>query len=655
MTQEKIKNVIQKEFDIGNLLVFLIKESSDNILYKIITETKNYVLRISKRDSISENNIMFELEAMRIANEGGVKTVQIVKSKLQNVLVKYEENFLVLFEYIDGIHIDYSEKLELNLGKVFNAGKTLASLHNIWENSNIKFSKTRNMFTEYERFFKNKNFFITNFLNGQKVFDLVENTYKELKNENIDEIIHNDFRPHNIFFSKNKSDNEILAVLDFDWACGGNFLKDLAHSIVEWSLSDGSIDIKFNIAQTFLDGYLSVRKIEIDIKKLKEWMIFSCISDALTYWIDRKASLTLNTELYSFMFKKALKVIDGQFDKLMLTENRPYLYLDGLKNLANDLIGNEKIHVGIRPYGFHAGNVLTIISYPKILCEEFKIKHDKEPEFNFILSINDWEQDALDGPDYKKFPFNIYPKNTSIQMIHSDASSSIKMTDYWEPIIENVFKYSLRDFPNLKINLFRNSSLKNTPAFKELLIETIKNPKKQYEIYKQYSKFEFLDSPILYGGVICTKCTSSHGFTNIYNDKILWKCIECGISEEKNYEEYEYWWYHKTLLVARMKHFKFDVLLSGGDHFNENDFQIRQALFREFIPEIKIPKMFFGAIVLSNIDGKRMSKSKDNSLFVDIEKLYDVAKNNYSESILINEEIILNLSNEEYKKYCDNL
>ena len=274
----------------------------------------------------------------------------------------------------------------------------------------------------------------------------------------------------------------------------------------------------------------------------------------------------------------------------MLTENRPYLYLDGLKDLAKDLKGNEKIHIGIRPYGFHAGNVLTIILYPRILCEVFRSIHNKEPEFNFILSINDWEQDTLDGPDYRRFPFNIFPKTTSIQMMNINSDSDIKMVDYWESIIIKTFKNFLKEFKNLKINHFRNSSLKNTPSFKELMIETIKNPIKQYDIYKKYSKAEFLNSPIQYCGVICSGCTSSHGFTNFLNNKILWKCTNCGISEEKNYEDYDYWWYHKMLLVGRMKHFNFDILLSGGDHFNENDFQIRQAFFSRIYSRSEDPK-----------------------------------------------------------------
>ena len=92
---------------------------------------------------------------------------------------------------------------------------------------------------------------------------------------------------------------------------------------------------------------------------------------------------------------------------------KPYLYLPGLKKLVKKLRGNEKVHFGIRPYGFHGGNILSIIVYPYLLCKEFE-KRGKGAKFNFTVSINDYEQDELDGPDIRKYPFNVYPKNTSL-------------------------------------------------------------------------------------------------------------------------------------------------------------------------------------------------------------------------------------------------
>ena len=54
--------------------------------------------------------------------------------------------------------------------------------------------------------------------------------------------------------------------------------------------------------------------------------------------------------------------------------------------------------MGIRPFGFHAGNLLSLYVYPYLFCEEVQ-ENGKPVNFTFFCSINDYEQDELDGPD----------------------------------------------------------------------------------------------------------------------------------------------------------------------------------------------------------------------------------------------------------------
>lgn len=63
---------------------------------------------------------------------------------------------------------------------------------------------------------------------------------------------------------------------------------------------------------------------------------------------------------------------------------KPYLYLNGMKKLAKEASGNETIHVGIRPYGFHAGNAMALIVYPYLLCKYLK-KEGKVPRFRLVI------------------------------------------------------------------------------------------------------------------------------------------------------------------------------------------------------------------------------------------------------------------------------
>ena len=46
---------------------------------------------------------------------------------------------------------------------------------------------------------------------------------------------------------------------------------------------------------------------------------------------------------------------------------KPYLYFDGLKQLTKEINGNEVVHIGIRPYGFHAGNVIALVDWNKTI------------------------------------------------------------------------------------------------------------------------------------------------------------------------------------------------------------------------------------------------------------------------------------------------
>lgn len=93
---------------------------------------------------------------------------------------------------------------------------------------------------------------------------------------------------------------------------------------------------------------------------------------------------------------------------------KPYFLYEGIKEIAAEFSGEENVYLGIRPYGFHAGNQLPFMVYTYLLCEETK-KNGKEPRYNFYLFFNDWEQDGLDGPNPQEYPFNILPKNTTLQ------------------------------------------------------------------------------------------------------------------------------------------------------------------------------------------------------------------------------------------------
>jgi lysyl-tRNA synthetase class I len=299
---------------------------------------------------------------------------------------------------------------------------------------------------------------------------------------------------------------------------------------------------------------------------------------------------------------------------------KPYLYLKGLKELVHELNGNEIIHIGIRPYGFHAGNTVALIVYPFLLCKFFSDR-GLVPKFRFVISINDWEQDALDGPDPRKYPFNIRPKTSSLQFTPDDFGCCRSIVDHWEKRIKDRVSLIQKKFKEISLKFVRNSELIEYESCRVFLAETVRNPRKQLAILKKHSDADILDEPIQFAGVVCPKCKKTKGDTrSSVGAEINWVCHTCSYSSSGDIRDFDYWWYHKPMLIARLDIFNVDVTLSGGDHFSEGDFNIRRDFIRTFSPKTKEPLMLFTPTVFAK-DGNKMSKSRNNTEFSDIGKL----------------------------------
>lgn len=325
---------------------------------------------------------------------------------------------------------------------------------------------------------------------------------------------------------------------------------------------------------------------------------------------------------------------------------KPYLYFKGLKKLAKEATGKEVVHIGIRPYGFHAGNVMSMIVYPYLLCKELQ-KEGKVPKFKFFVSINDWEQDSLDGPDYRRYPFNIFPKKTIIKFVTDDKKCCKSIMHHWRPIIERNILVLKKTYPRLTFKFVKNSDLISNSICKKLLKETITSPREQLKIYKKFSGKEILDTTFSFAKAVCPACNSACGQTIVQkNNKVNLMCESCGTNSIKPLNKFQYWWYHKPMLLARILIFKTDILISGGDHFSEGDFKIREALLKKYSPKFKIPKMLFSPIVLST-NGERMSKSKYNTQFANISKLIKATEGFDGDKFQLTPELIIDTTNEK--------
>lgn len=262
--------------------VTLLRESGDNFVY-VIGEKNKKILRISKRLPIED--IKFEYEATEFLSKGNVVVPKWMMTKSGDFYTLIDGNVAVVFDFLEGHHIEVDKDYLPSQIQAYNAGKGLGLMSNASIGFISTFPRQRNIFSEFERVISISEVFTNKFEGGREFVDQVKKAIQFSKNQNESVgFIHNDYRPGNVFFNNN---NELTGIIDFDWSCIGPVIKDLALAIVEWSFPDGATEPDFKIFDSFLDGYNSVSnyKWKKD-ERLYSWIKFATLSDASTYFCD---------------------------------------------------------------------------------------------------------------------------------------------------------------------------------------------------------------------------------------------------------------------------------------------------------------------------------------------------------------------------------
>jgi hypothetical protein len=346
---------------------------------------------------------------------------------------------------------------------------------------------------------------------------------------------------------------------------------------------------------------------------------------------------------------------NSQNINLKNSKEKPYLYLDGLKKIVHTLNGKEKIHIGIRPFGFHAGNKMALLAYPYLLCEEME-KIGKKPEFTIFISFNDFEPNELSYLEknngkyfYKKIAdygedeepsceSNIFCERTNIGNLPDPNGCCDSVVDHYEKIIAHEIKNHFgKRFSTVSFQLVRNSSLINNKKFREYLYLSLTKPSLIAKIISGATGEKTIPSQAKYAGAICPECKSAHGetkvlfdfenFDNVLGDdeQISFKCENCGKSFTKKTRDFDYWIYHKPLLLPRLIIFDIDLCIRGGDHYRCGSVDVNSALLSRFEPNYKKPKTLITPVVM-DCKGNKMSKSYKNTFDVETEKVIAAAK-----------------------------
>jgi len=283
--------------------VCLLRESSDNEVF-VVGEKDKKILRISKRLPIED--IKFEYEAIEYLFKQGLPVPRLARTKSDSFYTLSNGAVAVMFDFLNGQHIQVDKNHLPTTTQAFNAGKGLGLLSNKAIDFAPSAPRKRNIFSELERALTLSDVFIKDFEGGEKFINEVGAVIDFAKSQKeTTGLIHNDYRPSNVFFNDN---DEITGIIDFDWSCVGPIVKDLALAVVEWSFPDGQTEANFTIFDAFLDGYNSVAdtKWKKD-KKLYLWIKLATLSDVATYFCDLANTLDSGKQtIKSYMYQKYL-------------------------------------------------------------------------------------------------------------------------------------------------------------------------------------------------------------------------------------------------------------------------------------------------------------------------------------------------------------
>lgn len=304
MNTTQIKKTIQDTYNIPVKTIELLRDGSDNTMWTV-TDDQNikYVVRVSKREM--SGDIAFEAEWIRIMCDEGVPVVPIVLTKDNKpYTTMMSRQAVTVFRFLQGQHLVLSADTTPPLNAVTLAATALAKLHDISLKHTVDVPRKRTIFSELERIITYKELIIEKIPNGADFVAEVEEqlawggeqTYKPV-------LVHNDYRAGNVMFD---AQNNLVAVLDFDWSCIGPAIKDVAHTLAEWSFPDGAEKHNEKVFSAFLDGYNkhSVNPVLNDAT-LYHWISLSCLSDACTFIIDRLLRDEVRDPSSSFMYKKS--------------------------------------------------------------------------------------------------------------------------------------------------------------------------------------------------------------------------------------------------------------------------------------------------------------------------------------------------------------
>jgi lysyl-tRNA synthetase class I len=307
-----------------------------------------------------------------------------------------------------------------------------------------------------------------------------------------------------------------------------------------------------------------------------------------------------------------------------------YVSLAGLEQITRELSGDETMGIGIRPFGFHAGNMTSIVAYPILLCEAMDAL-GKVPAFNIHCWFNDIEQYGVVGhysdPIHQN-EANIYPAGRTLQFTPAPGQFPGTVVDYWAPLIKNGVMEIQKRFPSIHLTFHKTSDLRTLPTFRSAVIQAIQSRDFIADLTQEHLH-KTVHRPAEFVRAICPDCkTPVKDTQSTHEDKISIDCADCGTRVTADVADFDWWLQHRILTMPKLSVGPgFDIWMMGYDHFQEKETTVREALAEKFNITAKNYTAIHAPLILS-YDGRKMGKSNHNVAYVPLEGLLDLLRKN---------------------------
>lgn len=281
-----------------------------NKVYKFITTTGSYIIKILYSNKIEEIETSEEITSIAINND--VNAIGAIKCN-DKYINTVENIYFLVYPYFDGKIL---LTRELSLDHVRKLARELSKLHSI--NCNVEKSRViypKINYLKYYELTKNSNeecykLFNWNIDNLTKLYDKVYNSYLNLSNQI--SYIHRDFNRKNILWQ----DIDNFKIIDFETATIGNPSIDFFNSA--WFLTN---DIQKDKFKVFTEEYFKNMKL-LD-----------------NYQIGVYAALIEECNWLEFSLKRALNIISCTNEEIQLGK-------DSIENSLTEILNyNKKIEL----------------------------------------------------------------------------------------------------------------------------------------------------------------------------------------------------------------------------------------------------------------------------------------------------------------------